>query len=114
MWVARCFAVLSGKTIISAYNEKKQLIDGLAMFQIAPATRPTSRAAFFLTLTALLVSACGLGMDTEARMMRVQQAYADGEYRAAIIDAKNVLQQQPGRCWSRLWLSCASARWIST
>lgn len=42
------------------------------MFQIAPATRPTSRAAFFLTLTALLVSACGLGMDTEARMMRMR------------------------------------------
>ena len=64
-----------------------------------------------IALSALLfVSACGLGMDTDARLERAQQAYNSGEYRAAIIDAKNILQKEPENASARLLLGRASVR----
>ena len=64
-----------------------------------------------IALCALLfVSACGLGMDTDARLERAQQAYDSGEYRAAIIDTKNILQKEPENVAARLLLGRSSVR----
>ena len=65
---------------------------------------------FFLTLGSFLVSACGLGLNTETRLVRMHQEYEDGEYRAAMIDAKNVLQEQPENVAARLVLGRASMK----
>ena len=78
------------------------------MLKVGQATCPTSRSVLFLTLAAFLVSACGLGMTSEARLKRMQQAYEQGEYRAAIIDAKNALLEQPENVAARLVLGRAS------
>ena len=78
------------------------------MVQIAPAMRRTYRTALLFTLTAFLISACGLGLDAQDRLDRGQQAYQDGEYRAAVIDAKNVLLEQPDNVAARLLLGHAS------
>jgi putative PEP-CTERM system TPR-repeat lipoprotein len=66
------------------------------------------RHLLFLVLTVLVSSACGLGLDTDARLERAETALADGEYRAAIIDAKNILQDEPGNLAARLVLGRAS------
>ena len=78
------------------------------MVHIAPATRQNHLAALLLTLTTLLISACGLGMDAQSRIERGQKALEQGEYRAAIIDAKNVLLEEPGNVAGRLLLGRAS------
>ena len=66
------------------------------------------RSKLIYLVSALCLTACGLGMDTQARLERGQQAYEDGEYRAAIIDAKNVLQEEPDNVAARLLLGRAS------
>ena len=67
-----------------------------------------NRSTVILVLVALLVSACGLGMDTQARLDRGQKALTDGEYRAAVIDAKNILLEEPNNTDARLLLGRAS------
>jgi putative PEP-CTERM system TPR-repeat lipoprotein len=67
-----------------------------------------SRPVLFLVLTLLFASACGLGLDTQARLERAETALADREYRAAIIDAKNILQDEPDNLAARLVLGRAS------
>ena len=80
------------------------------MRQITPAIRATFRLTFTIALIAVLVPACGLGMNNQDRLDRGQQAYNDGEYRAAIIDAKNVLQAEPDNVAGRLLLGRASVK----
>ena len=63
-----------------------------------------------LFMTVLFVSACGFGLDTEARLERAETALAGGDYRAAIIDAKNILQDEPDNVSARLVLGRASIR----
>ena len=100
-----------------------------------PAKRSLGRSVFSVGLSALFIASCGLGMDTQDRLHRGQQAFSDGEYGAAVIDAKNVLLDEPdnltarlllGRAaeikfetrqdcqirWHHLFQTCVSARWI--
>ena len=63
---------------------------------------------FSVFLMLLLLSGCGLAMDNEDRLDRGEQAFAEGEYRAAIIDAKNVLLSEPDNRRGRLLLGRAS------
>ena len=67
-----------------------------------------TRSTVILVLVASLVSACGLGMDTQDRLDRGQEALVNGEYRAAIIDAKDILQDEPDNVAARLLLGRAS------
>jgi putative PEP-CTERM system TPR-repeat lipoprotein len=68
------------------------------------AARLTGPLGFVL----LLVSGCGLTMDNEDRLSRGEQAYTDGDFRAAIIDAKDVLLDEPDNMRGRLLLGRAS------
>ena len=58
--------------------------------------------------TLFFISACGIALNTEARLARGQQAYDSGDYRAAIIDAKNILQTEPDHIGARLLLGRSS------
>ena len=49
-------------------------------------------------------------MTPSDRLDRGQQAYAEGEFRAAVIDAKNVLQEEPDNAAARLLLGRAAVR----
>ena len=44
-----------------------------------------------------LVSGCGLATSNEDQLNRGEQAFVDGDLRAAIIDAKDVLLDEPDR-----------------
>lgn len=68
----------------------------------------TSQSIFLVVLVALVVAGCGLGMDTQGRLDRGQKALAAGEYRAAVIDAKNILLEEPNNAAARLLLGRAS------
>ncbi len=68
----------------------------------------SGRSIYFSGLVLLFASACGLGMDSQARLERGEEAFAEGEYRAAIIDAKNVLSDEPDNTAARLLLARAS------
>jgi len=70
--------------------------------------RSGGRSALLLCLSVLVVAACGLGMDTQARLDRGHQAFSEGEYRAAVIDAKNILLEEPDNVAARLLLGRAS------
>ncbi|MDZ7644746.1 MAG: hypothetical protein U5K76_11270 [Woeseiaceae bacterium] len=54
----------------------------------------------------LLLVACGL--SAEERLARGQTAYTDGEFRAAAIDARSVLQAEPDNAEARLLLGRAA------
>ena len=58
---------------------------------------PESRraTALMLVLTGILLASCGLAMNNQDRIDRGYQAIADGDFRSAMIDAKNVLQKEP-------------------
>ena len=62
-----------------------------------------------LCIAALLLSSCGLAMSDEDRLDRAEEALAAEEYRAAIIDAKDVLRGDPENIRGRLLLGRASA-----
>jgi len=64
--------------------------------------------AIFGVLALFFLSACGLAMDNEDRLARGEQALADGDQRAAIIDAKDVLLKEPDNVRARLLLGRAS------
>jgi putative PEP-CTERM system TPR-repeat lipoprotein len=61
-----------------------------------------------LTLSTLTISACGLALDSQAKLERGQKAYDEQEYRAAVIDAKAVLLDEPDNVEARLLLGRAS------
>lgn len=61
-----------------------------------------------LLLTVLLLSGCGLGMTAQDRLDRGTAAYQAGDYRAAIIDAKNILQDEPDNMAARILLGRSS------
>lgn len=73
-----------------------------------PGVFSSDRSIFLYALLTLFISSCGLGMDSQERLDRAQQAFDDGEYRAAIIDAKNVLLDDPENAAARLLLGRAS------
>ncbi len=77
-------------------------------------SHPTSisRLSICLVFIALTVpfSGCGLAMDNEDRLERAEAAFAEGDYSAAIIDAKNVLVDEPENTRARLLLGRSSLR----
>lgn len=62
-----------------------------------------------LCVIALLLSSCGLAMSSEDRLDRAEEALVAGDYRAAIIDAKDVLRDEPENLRGRILLGRASA-----
>jgi cellulose synthase operon protein C len=58
----------------------------------------------------MLMSACGLGLDTQKRLERAQTAFDRSEYRTAIIDTRNILEREPQNREARLLLGRASIR----
>ena len=74
----------------------------------------SSRLPAIIALPVLLVfglmSGCGLAMDNEDRLERAQDAYEDGDFQAAAIDVKNVLQDEPDNAEARVLLGRASLR----
>lgn len=65
-------------------------------------------AALMLLFFGLSMASCGLGMNNQDRVDRGKQAFSDGDYRAAIIDAKHVLQKEPDNIDARLLLGRVS------
>ena len=57
-----------------------------------------------------LIASCGLGIDNSDRLARGKLAYDNGEFRAAIIDTKRILQDEPENAEARLLLGRASLR----
>ncbi|HKL64363.1 MAG TPA: tetratricopeptide repeat protein, partial [Woeseiaceae bacterium] len=75
--------------------------------------RPSVRSVIFRALILVLVAstaACGLALTNEARLERAQEAYEAGDYRAAIIDLRNILQQEPDNASARVLLGRAAIR----
>lgn len=66
--------------------------------------------SIFLCCTALLLTACGLAMSNEDRLDRAEEALSTGDFRAAIIDAKDVLRDEPDNVRGRLLLGRASIK----
>jgi len=53
---------------------------------------------------AVLLAACGQDLDVEERIARAEEHRADGDYRAAIIELRNVLKEQPSHAQGRAML----------
>jgi putative PEP-CTERM system TPR-repeat lipoprotein len=72
--------------------------------------RPGSitRLSFVVMFLALISTGCGIGMDAQAQLDRGQQAYDQGDFRAAGIDARNVLQEEPENAAARVLLGKAA------
>ena len=68
----------------------------------------TQRSIVLLPL--LLAAACGLGTSNADRLARAQAAFKSSEYRAAIIDTKTILQQEPQNREARVLLGRSSMR----
>lgn len=73
-------------------------------------SQPLNLCLSIVLLPLLFIAACGLGMDNSARLARGQAAFESGEYRAAIIDARNILQQEPEHLEARLLLGRSALR----
>ncbi len=58
----------------------------------------------------LTVAGCGLALSVEDKLDRAQNAYDDGDFRAAIIDSKDVLLKEPDNLRGRLLLGRASLK----
>jgi cellulose synthase operon protein C len=68
-----------------------------------------SAKSFFTTLLVLLIAACGqLGLSEDELHQRALQQQASGDFRAALIDFKNVLQRNPSHADARLGLGLVS------
>ncbi|HET6628995.1 MAG TPA: XrtA/PEP-CTERM system TPR-repeat protein PrsT [Woeseiaceae bacterium] len=74
------------------------------------AVRPETRSLAILLVPLLLAAGCGLGMDNADRLERAKTAFANNEFRAAIIDTRNILQQEPDNREARLLLGRAALR----
>jgi putative PEP-CTERM system TPR-repeat lipoprotein len=60
-----------------------------------------------LLVAALAAAGCARGLDAPERMARAQDFVASGQYRAAMIELKNVLAADPGNAQARLLLARA-------
>src|SRR6056297_2804735 len=67
-------------------------------------------AGLLMPVLLTVAAGCGLVVDNEARMERAAVAYEDGDYRAAVIDLRNVLQEEPDNRAARILLGRAALR----
>jgi len=88
----------------STFSPARRAANCLSRAELSGALLP----GIALCLMLLLISGCGLAMDNEGRLDRGEKAFAVGEYRAAIIDAKDVLRDEPDNVRGRLLLGRAS------
>lgn len=72
------------------------------------AIRRGTRSLAILFVPLLLATGCGLGMDNADRLERAKSAFAASEFRTAIIDTRNILQQEPDNREARLLLGRSS------
>jgi putative PEP-CTERM system TPR-repeat lipoprotein len=70
--------------------------------------QPKCRSIYFLMMISILLSGCGLAMSDEDRLNRAEGALEQGDFRAAIIDTKDVLRNDPENVRGRLLLGRAS------
>lgn len=63
----------------------------------------------YLSFVVVLLTACGVAMSNQDRLDRAEEALSTGDYRAAIVDAKAVLRDEPGNARGRVLLGRASA-----
>jgi putative PEP-CTERM system TPR-repeat lipoprotein len=63
----------------------------------------------YLLFVIVLLTACGVAMSNQDRLDRAEEALSAGDYRAAIVDAKAVLRDEPGNARGRVVLGRASA-----
>ena len=82
------------------------------MSPIAKLASSTSRSCSAIVgcLVLLVISGCGLAMSNEDQLDRGEKAFAEGDFRAAIIDAKDVLLDEPDNVRGRLLLGRASVK----
>ncbi|MDZ7829139.1 MAG: XrtA/PEP-CTERM system TPR-repeat protein PrsT [Halofilum sp. (in: g-proteobacteria)] len=69
--------------------------------------RPASRARAGIAVTlalALLLAGCGQDVNVEERIAQAEEHRADGDYRAAIIELRNVLKEEPSHARGRAML----------
>ena len=75
-----------------------------------PMRSVTPRFSGLLACLVVFATGCGLAMNNEDRLDRAEAAYAAGDFRAVVIDAKDVLLDEPNNRRGRLLLGRASAR----
>lgn len=80
------------------------------MLELTARKATRNRLRHLPTLSLLIITSCGLAMNSEDRLNRAEEALENGEYRAAIIDAKDVLRKEPDNVRGRLLLGRASIR----
>jgi putative PEP-CTERM system TPR-repeat lipoprotein len=78
------------------------------MFESPPAVTLRHCRIFLPILFLMFLTGCGLVMNNEDRLDRAEEAIEEGDYRAAIIDAKDVLRNEPDNVRGRLLLARAS------
>lgn len=61
-----------------------------------------------LAIVCGVASGCGFFLDDTERLERARQAYEAADYRAAMIDAKSILRQEPGNADARVLLGKSS------
>ena len=69
---------------------------------------PKYSLIYLLMMIYVALSGCGLAMSDEDRLNRAEGAIEQGDYRTAIIDAKDVLRNDPDNIRGRLLLGRAS------
>ena len=70
----------------------------------------TSISRHILILPLVLLLATGCTLDTAERLDRARAAFEAGDFRAAVIDTKSVLQEEPENVDARLLLARSSLR----
>lgn len=78
------------------------------MLELTARKATRNRLRHLPTLSLLIITSCGLAMDSEDLLNRATDAMAEGDYRAAAIDARNVLQKEPDDIAARIMLGRAA------
>lgn len=93
-----------------SYNFVKRLTRGAGDSQGMHVGMQSKLRVRLLASVCVMLSACGLAMSSEERVERAETAMAEGEYQAASLDLKRVLQDEPNNTKARLLLGRAFMR----